>query len=142
MLATVDLMDDVLPDDRLRYFMGIGDPRGIVDVVARGVDVFDCVLPSRMARTGTALLRDGRRLNLANAAFTRDLGPLDAGCDCPCCRTFSRAYLRHLVKRRELLAHELLTLHNIRSLVRLCLDARAAICAGRFSDIAASVAGR
>jgi len=141
-LATVELMDELLPDDKLRYFMGIGDPGGIVDVVARGVDVFDCVLPTRTARTGTALLRDGRRLNLANAAFTRDLEPIDADCDCPCCRGFSRAYVRHLVKQKELLAHELLTLHNIRSLVRLCLDARAAIGTGGFSDMAASVAGR
>jgi queuine tRNA-ribosyltransferase len=72
MLATVDLMDEVLPNERLRYFMGIGDPRGIVEVIARGVDVFDCVLPTRMARTGTALLRDGTRLNLHNARFAAD----------------------------------------------------------------------
>lgn len=142
MLATVELMDELLPDDRLRYFMGIGDPRGIVDVIGRGVDVFDCVLPTRMARTGTALLRDGRRLNLHNAAHTADTAPIDGDCDCPCCRTFSRAYLRHLVNQRELLAHELLTLHNVRTLVRLCGDARAAIRAGTFSDMAASFAGR
>jgi queuine tRNA-ribosyltransferase len=141
MLATVELMDDLLPDDRLRYFMGIGDPRGIVEVIARGIDVFDCVLPTRMARTGTALLRDGTRLNLHNARFAADLAPLDESCDCPCCATFSRAYLRHLVNQKELLAHGLLSLHNLRTLVRLCADARVAICAGRFSEFAASVAG-
>ncbi len=142
MLATVELMDESLPDDRLRYFMGIGDPRGIVEVIARGVDVFDCVLPTRMARTGTALLRDGSRLNLRNARFADDKAPLDEHCDCPCCASFSRAYLRHLVNQKELLAHELLSLHNLRTLVRLCSDARDAICAGRFVEFAASVAGR
>jgi queuine tRNA-ribosyltransferase len=142
MLATVDLMDELLPDERVRYFMGIGDPRGIVDVIARGVDVFDCVLPTRMARTGTALLRDGSRANLHNARFAADLAPLDPTCDCPCCSGFSRAYLRHLVNQRELLAHQLLTLHNLRTLVRLCADARVAIRAGRFAEMAASVAGR
>ncbi len=142
MLETVDLMDELLPDERLRYFMGIGDPRGIVDVIARGVDVFDCVLPTRMARTGTALLRDGSRANLHNARFAADLAPLDPTCDCPCCTAFSRAYLRHLVNQRELLAHQLLTLHNLRTLVRLCADARVAIRAGRFAEMAVSVAGR
>jgi queuine tRNA-ribosyltransferase len=142
MLATVELMDELLPPQRLRYFMGIGDPRGIVDAIARGVDVFDCVLPTRMARTGTALLRDGRRLNLHNARFAAELAPLDEHCDCPCCTTFSRAYVRHLVNQKELLAHELLSLHNLRTLVRLCSDARAAICVGRFAEFAASVAGR
>lgn len=141
-LATVELMDELLPAERLRYFMGIGDPRGIVDVIARGVDVFDCVLPTRMARSGTALLRDGSRANLRNAAFADDRAPLDATCDCPCCTSFSRAYLRHLVNQREILGHQLLTLHNLRTLVRLCAEARAAIGAGRFADMAASVAGR
>lgn len=142
MLSTVELLDGLLPAERLRYFMGIGDPRGIVDVIGRGVDVFDCVLPTRMARTGTALLRDGSRVNFHNARFAVDTAPLDADCDCPCCRRFSRAYLRHLVNQREMLAHELLSLHNLQTLVRLCDDARAAIRAGRFADMAASVAGR
>lgn len=142
MLDTVELLDRLLPEDCLRYFMGIGDPRGIVDVIGRGVDIFDCVLPTRMARTGTALLRDGSRANLRNARFVADSSPLDPTCDCPCCRRFSRAYLRHLVNQRELLAHELLSLHNLRTLVRLCEEARVAIRAGRFADMAASVAGR
>jgi queuine tRNA-ribosyltransferase len=141
-LATVELMDGLLPEERLRYFMGIGDPRGIVDVIARGVDVFDCVLPTRMARTGTAMLRDGSRLNLRNARFAADLAPLDETCDCYACGGFSRAYLRHLVNQKELLAHQLLSLHNLRTLVRLCADARESICAGRFREFAASVAGR
>ena len=140
MLATVELMDDLLPPDRLRYFMGIGDPRGIVDVIARGVDVFDCVLPTRLARTGAAFTSEGR-LNLRNARFAADLGPLDPGCDCPACTGFTRAYLRHLVTQKEMLGAQLLSLHNLRVLLRLTADARAAIRAGRFDEYAKHVAG-
>jgi queuine tRNA-ribosyltransferase len=141
MLATVELLDGLLPEDRLRYFMGIGDPRGVLDVIARGVDVFDCVLPTRMARTGTALTPAGGRLNLRNARFARDLRPLDPGCDCPACRGgFTRAYLRHLVTQREILAARLLSLHNLRVLLRLVANARAAIRAGRFTDYVNDVA--
>jgi queuine tRNA-ribosyltransferase len=142
MLATVELMDEVLPDDRLRYFMGIGDPIGIVDVIARGVDVFDCVLPTRMARTGTALLSGGGRLNLRNARFAADLAPLEETCDCYTCRTFTRSYLRHLVTQKEMLGAQLLSLHNLRVLLRLTGDARSAICAGRFAEFVGHVAGR
>jgi queuine tRNA-ribosyltransferase len=142
MLDTVELMDELLPTDRLRYFMGIGDPLGIVDVIARGVDVFDCVLPTRMARTGTALLRGGGRLNLRNARFATDLAPLEAGCDCYACTTFTRSYLRHLVVQKEILGAQLLSLHNLRVLLRLTCDARGAIRAGRFADFANDVAGR
>ncbi len=141
MLATVALMDELLPDDRLRYFMGIGDPRGIIEVVRRGVDVFDCVLPTRMARTGTALTRTGR-LNLRNARFAEDLGPLDESCDCYACRSFTRSYLRHLVMQKEILGAHLLSLHNLRVLIGLTADARAAIRAGRFMDLANDVAER
>ncbi len=141
MLDTVELMDELLPADKLRYFMGIGDPQGILGVIARGMDVFDCVLPTRMARTGTALLRDGSRMNLHNARYAEDLRPLDVACGCRCCTGFSRAYLRHLVNQRELLAAQLLTLHNVTTLLRLCTDARAAIRAGTFSDYTASIAG-
>ena len=142
MLATVELMNELLPGDRLRYFMGIGDPVGIVDVIARGVDVFDCVLPTRMARTGSAILRGGGRLNLRNARFAADLAPLEAGCDCYTCRTFTRSYLRHLVTQKEILGSQLLSLHNLRVLLRLTSDARAAIRAGRFTEFANDVAER
>jgi queuine tRNA-ribosyltransferase len=142
MLAAVELMDELLPSDRLRYFMGIGDPLGIVDVIARGVDVFDCVLPTRMARTGTALLRGGGRLNLRNARFAADLAPLETDCDCYTCRTFTRAYLRHLVTQKEILGAQLLSLHNLRVLLRLTSDARSAIRAGRFAEFVGYVAGR
>jgi queuine tRNA-ribosyltransferase len=142
MLAAVELMDEVLPADRLRYFMGIGDPVGVLDVIARGVDVFDCVLPTRMARTGTAMLRGGGRLNLRNARFAADLAPLEEGCDCYACRTFTRSYLRHLVTQKEMLGAQLLSLHNLRVLLRLTGDARRAIRAGRFAEFANEVAGR
>ncbi len=141
MLATVELMDELLPRDRLRYFMGIGDPAGLIEVIRRGVDVFDCVLPTRMARTGTALTADGR-LNLRNARFARDLRPLDEGCDCPACAGFTRAYLRHLVLQKEMLAAQLLSLHNLRVLIRLTERARAAIRAGAFTEFAESVTAR
>jgi queuine tRNA-ribosyltransferase len=107
--------------------MGIGDPEGILEVIARGVDMFDCVLPTRNARTGTALSWEGGRLNLRNARFARDPAPLDEGCACPACTRFSRAYLRHLVNQQELLGHRLLTLHNLRFVLDLVAGARAAI---------------
>ncbi len=141
MLRTVALMDDLLPRDRLRYFMGIGDPLGITATIARGVDVFDCVLPTRMARTGSAFVRDGSRLNLRNARFATDLAPLDESCDCYTCRTFTRSYLRHLVVQKEMLGAQLLSLHNLRVLLRLAHDARQAILAGRFRSFVNDVAG-
>jgi queuine tRNA-ribosyltransferase len=140
--SVVALLDGLLPDDRLRYFMGIGDPHGVLGVIARGVDVFDCVLPTRLARTGTAMLFDGSRLNLRNAQFAGDLRPLDDACDCDCCRTFTRSYLRHLVNQKEILASQLLSEHNLRTLLRLCAEARAAIVAGRFAQYTAAVAAR
>ena len=141
MLATVELMDEVLPGDRLRYFMGIGDPVGMLEVVRRGVDIFDCVLPTRLARTGTAFSSEGR-LNLRNARFAADMRPLDVSCDCYACRTFTRAYVRHLVMQKEMLGAQLLSQHNLRVLIRLTEDARAAIRAGRFAGFANHVAER
>jgi len=124
---------ELLPQDHARYFMGIGDPEGILEVIERGIDMFDCVLPTRNARTGTALTRDGR-LNLRNARFARDPRPLDEGCECPACERFSRAYLRHLVNQQELLGHRLLTLHNLRFVLDLVAGARSAIERGELSS--------
>jgi queuine tRNA-ribosyltransferase len=126
MLDTVAWAAPLLPADRPRYFMGIGDPEGILDVVERGVDMFDCVLPTRVARTGSALTWDGR-LNLRNATFARDARPLDDGCDCAACTQFPRAYVRHLLNQQEILGLRLLTLHNLRFVLRLTAGARAAI---------------
>jgi queuine tRNA-ribosyltransferase len=128
----------LLPADRPRYFMGIGDPTGILEVIARGIDLFDCVLPTRMGRTGTALTSHGR-LNLRNARFARDPRPLDERCGCPACTRFSRAYVRHLVNQQELLGLRLLSLHNLRYLLDLTAGARAAIEAGRLADFTADV---
>jgi queuine tRNA-ribosyltransferase len=130
-----------LPADKPRYFMGIGDPEGILEVIERGVDMFDCVLPTRTARTGSALTWEGR-LNLRNARFARDLKPLDEGCSCPACTRFSRAYLRHLINQEELLGLRLLSLHNLRFLLDLTANARAAIAQGRLAAYKAEALGR
>jgi queuine tRNA-ribosyltransferase len=111
--------------------MGIGDPEGVLEVIARGVDMFDCVLPTRTARTGSALTHEGR-LNLRNARFARDARPLDAECSCPACSRFSRAYIRHLVNQQEILGLRLLSLHNLRFLLDLVAAARQAIERGEF----------
>jgi queuine tRNA-ribosyltransferase len=116
----------LLPADKPRYFMGIGDPEGVLEVIERGIDMFDCVLPTRTARTGSALTWEGR-LNLRNARFARDPRPLDDGCACPACSRFSRAYVRHLINQQELLGLRLLSLHNLRFLLELTAGARAAI---------------
>jgi queuine tRNA-ribosyltransferase len=133
MLDCVEWAAPRLPETSPRYFMGIGDPEGILEVVARGVDMFDCVLPTRTARTGSALTWEGR-LNLRNAAYRTDPRPLDPGCSCPACERFSRAYVRHLVTQRELLGLRLLSLHNLRFVLDLTARARAAIERGTFSS--------
>jgi len=141
MFETVAEAAPLLPSDRPRYFMGIGDPEGVLEVIERGVDMFDCVLPTRMGRTGTALTSTGR-LNLKNARFARDPRPLDGRCDCPACSRFSRAYLRHLVNQQELLGLRLLTLHNLRFLLELTAGARAAVEAGKLASFKAETLDR
>ncbi|HUG64431.1 MAG TPA: tRNA guanosine(34) transglycosylase Tgt [Gaiellaceae bacterium] len=132
MLDCVEWAAPRLPADRPRYFMGIGDPAGILEVVARGLDMFDCVLPTRTARTGSALTWEGR-LNLRNASYRTDPRPLDPECSCPACERFSRATIRHLVTQREMLGLRLLSLHNLRFVLDLTARARAAIERGTFS---------
>jgi queuine tRNA-ribosyltransferase len=121
-----------LPADRPRYLMGVGKPQDLVDAVARGVDMFDCVLPTRNARNGQAFTSTGP-VTIKQARFIRETAPLDAACDCYTCRTFSRAYLRHLFVTEELLAYRLLTLHNVRFYLGLMATMRAAIAAGGFA---------
>jgi queuine tRNA-ribosyltransferase len=133
MVDAVEWAAPLLPAARPRYFMGIGDPEGILDVIGRGIDMFDCVLPTRMGRTGTAMTSHGR-LNLRNARFARDERPLDERCACPACARFSRAYIRHLVNQQELLGLRLLSLHNIRFLLDVTLEARSAIESGTLAD--------
>jgi queuine tRNA-ribosyltransferase len=136
MLDAVAWAAPLLRADRPRYFMGIGDPEGILEVIARGIDIFDCVLPTRLGRTGTALTSHGR-LNLRNARHARDPRPLDERCGCSACARFSRAYIRHLVNQQELLGLRLLSVHNLRYLLDLTAGARAAIEARRLADFTA-----
>ncbi len=141
MLDAVAWATPLLPSDRPRYFMGIGDPEGVLEVIERGIDVFDCVLPTRVARTGSAYTTRGR-LNLRSAGFARDPRPLDEDCPCPACTRFSRAYVRHLVNQQELLGLRLLSLHNLRFLLDLTAGARAAIERGGLAAYKAGVLAR
>jgi queuine tRNA-ribosyltransferase len=131
----------LLPPAKPRYFMGIGDAEGILRVIGAGIDMFDCVLPTRTARTGSALTATGR-LNLHNARFARDPRPLEEGCGCSACTRFSRAYVRHLVNQEELLGHRLLSLHNLHFLVELTAGARAAIERGELAAFTAAALAR
>lgn len=133
MLATTELTATLLPEDRIRYFMGIGDPEGLIEVIARGIDIFDCVLPTRTARMGTAFTREGK-LNLRNAEHALSSEPLEEGCPCTACGGgFTRGALRHFVMQKEILGLVLLTEHNLVFLTRLVQEAREAILAGTFS---------
>lgn len=122
-----------MPNDRPRYLMGVGTPDYILEGVWHGMDMFDCVLPTRMGRTGTVFTREGR-LNLRNAAFANDFRPISEDCSCVTCRHYTRAYLRHLVKAGEILGLRLASLHNIHFLHEFVKDIRQAIAAGRLSD--------
>jgi queuine tRNA-ribosyltransferase len=141
MFDTVAEAAPLLPPEKPRYFMGIGDPEGILEVIERGVDMFDCVLPTRMGRTGTAITSTGR-LNLKNARFASDPAPLDEHCDCPACSRFTRGYIRHLVNQQELLGLRLLTIHNLRFLLDLTAGARAAIESGKLATFKAQALER
>lgn len=132
MYAMIDVVDGELPADRPRYLMGVGFPEDLVEGVARGVDLFDCVAPTRMGRTGAFFTRDGRR-NIKNAAWRLDPSPLDPECDCVACTRFSRAYMRHLFVTEEILGLRLLSLHNVHFLVALMREARSALAAGTFA---------
>ena len=131
----------LLPAEKPRYFMGIGDAEGILRVIGAGIDMFDCVLPTRTARTGSALSATGR-LNLRNAGFARDPRPLEEGCTCPACSRFTRAYIRHLINQEELLGLRLLSLHNLHFLLELTAGARAAIERGELEAYTATALAR
>jgi queuine tRNA-ribosyltransferase len=139
MLPALEAALSVLPADRPRYFMGLGDPLGLVDAVARGIDMFDCVLPTRLGRHGTILTAAGR-LNLRNLRFAEDAGPLDPACGCPVCARWSRGYLRHLLMVDEPTAPRLLTLHNVTWTFDLVRRMRSAIAAGTLADLRSDIA--
>jgi queuine tRNA-ribosyltransferase len=134
----LSLQTAILPRDRPRYLMGVGTPGDLVEAIARGVDMFDCVLPTRIARNGSILTRGGR-INLRNRQFIEDSGPPDAGCDCYTCQRFSRAYLRHLFMAGEILGHRLASIHNLRILVRLVAEIRQAIGGSGFAEAITSL---
>ena len=145
MYEVVDMTVPYMPDGMVRHLLGIGNVDDSLEGVARGIDMFDCVSPTRLGRHGTALVRDqGRRwqLHLLNAALREDDGPLQAGCTCYTCRHYSRAYLHYLFRAKELLGIRLASLHNVAFLLALMADVRAAITAGRFAALYADWLGR
>lgn len=141
MYRTIEFTTPLMPANKPRYLMGVGDPDDLVEATLRGVDIFDCVMPTRLGRHGAALTPDGR-VNIKRADFARDDRPLQDDCDCYACQTFSRAYLRHLFKAEELLGYNLLTLHNITFLIRHIERIRAAILSGTLRHYAESFLGR
>ncbi|HEY3475974.1 MAG TPA: tRNA guanosine(34) transglycosylase Tgt [Anaerolineales bacterium] len=133
MHTTLDVVTPLLPENKPRYLMGVGTPEDLINGVQRGIDIFDCVLPTRLARHHSAFSPEGR-LNLMNATFSRDPRPVDSTCDCYTCKTFSRAYLRHLIVAKELLAGTLISIHNLRALIRLMEEIRQMISLGTFEE--------
>jgi queuine tRNA-ribosyltransferase len=133
MYRILDVLNPVLPASKPRYLMGVGRPDNLVEGVARGIDMFDCVLPTRNGRNGTLLTPEGA-MNIKKKQYERDFSPVDPECDCYACRTFTRAYLRHLYRAGEILAMRLCSWHNLRYLVRLGERMRAAILEGTFPE--------
>jgi queuine tRNA-ribosyltransferase len=126
MYEMIEVVDDALPATHPRYLMGVGFPEDLIEAIKRGVDLFDCVAPTRMGRNGTAFTRDGR-LNIKRTDFRTDPKPLDPECDCAACSRFSRAYIRHLFVSDEILGLRLLSLHNVHFLLSLARAARQSI---------------
>jgi len=131
MMLAVENSEPFLPAHKARYAMGLGTPPQMVEMIARGIDMFDCVLPTRIARNGTAFTEHGT-VNLKNAPFIMEKGPIEEGCECPACREFSRGYLRHLIKAEEILGLRLVTLHNLHFYLNLMTRIRHAIDMGTF----------
>ena len=135
MAEMIEVVNAILPTDKPRYLMGVGAPEDLVNGIQRGIDIFDCVLPTRLARHQAAMTRLGR-LNLLNASFAHDARPIEDGCTCYTCRHFTRAYLRHLVVAKEMLAATLVSIHNLFFLLELTRKARQAIQEGRYKQFA------
>ena len=134
MMSAVEWSEPHLPENKPRYAMGLGTPPQLLELIARGMDMFDCVLPTRLARNGTAFTAGGT-LNLKNAEFTMQKGPVEDGCECETCRNFARGYIRHLVKAEEILGLRLITIHNLHFYLNLMTQARTAIENGTFSEL-------
>jgi queuine tRNA-ribosyltransferase len=141
MCGVLDYAVDMLPADRPRYLMGVGKPDDIVEAVRRGIDMFDCVLPTRSGRTGQAFTADGP-INIRNARFAEDGQPIETGCGCPACSSYSRAYVHHLVRSNEILGAMLMTEHNLYFYQRLMQGLRDAIGGQRFAAHAAAFLDR
>ena len=136
MYRVLDVLKSIMPSDKPRYLMGVGYPPNIVEGIARGIDMFDCVLPTRNGRTGTLFTSFGR-MNIKALKYERDFSPVDPECDCYLCRNFTRAYLRHVYRCGEILASMLCTQHNLRFTIRLAERAREAILAGEYPEFMA-----
>jgi queuine tRNA-ribosyltransferase len=133
MMRAVEMTEPFLPPQQPRYAMGLGTPAQLVELVARGVDMFDCVLPTRVARNGTAFTRKGS-ISVKGGACKADFRPIEEDCDCYACRNFTRAYLRHLLNVGEILGLRMLSVHNTRMYLRVMEETRAAIAKGTFAD--------
>ena len=133
MMRAIELAEPHLPAHKARYAMGLGTPAQMVELVARGVDMFDCVLPTRIARTGTAVTHNGA-FGLKGASYKTDFGPIEEGCECYACHTFTRAYLRHLLRANEILGLRMVSVHNSHLYLKVMTEVRAAIAAGTFAD--------
>ena len=141
MYEMVSFTGGLLPSDRPRYLMGVGSPEDLVEGVARGMDMFDCALPTRVARNGALFTPEGR-INVAAARYRRDKGPIQEGCDCLACEGFSRGYISHLFRAKELLGLRLASIHNLRFIQRLMGEMRRRILEGTFEEFAAEFLGR
>ena len=133
MYAAIDYSIPYLPEDKPRYLMGVGEPVDIIEGVKRGIDMFDCVLPTRIARHGNAFTRNGK-LNIKNARFKEDFTPIEEDCDCYACKNYTRAYIRHLITAQETFGARLLSIHNIRFLIKMTEEIREAIDKGNFDE--------
>ena len=136
MYEVLDYTVPLMPEDKPRYLMGVGSPDDLLEGVIRGIDMFDCVLPTRIARNGTAMTSEGKVV-VRNAKYAKDFTPLDPNCDCYCCKNYTRAYIRHLFKAKEMLAMRLCVLHNLYFYNKLMEDIRDAIDGGYFAEFKA-----
>jgi len=133
MLKAIEITEPFLPAHKARYAMGLGTPAQMIELIARGVDMFDCVLPTRIARTGTAVTHTGA-FALKGSAYKMDFGPIEEGCECFACRHFTRAYLRHLLRANEILGLRMVSVHNSHLYLKVMAEVRAAIAAGTFLE--------